>query len=208
MAMIKNCTLFFPKLDPKRPNSRFNKENPTWEVQIRTTDKTQKAEWEALGLPVKLCEGKEEDGGGFYYRVNLKKRSITSKKEPAKPVEVINGHLEAVDPCSIANGSVGHIRIFQYEYPVDQENPAAGTKTAAMLMAIQLKKHIVYVPGPRDDDFDVEETETIEPEPVPEGEEGNTQAAPSDAPEPSTSSAMPSTAAPGLAGDKHSDDEF
>ena len=36
MAILKNCELWFAKLDPKRPNRKFNPENPTWEIQLRT----------------------------------------------------------------------------------------------------------------------------------------------------------------------------
>ena len=54
MAILKNVELFYPRLDPKKPNSKFNKENPTWEVQIRTRDKKVKAEWVKLNLSQRL----------------------------------------------------------------------------------------------------------------------------------------------------------
>lgn len=178
MAMIKGVEVYFLKVDPKKPNARFNKDNPTWECQIRTTSIKQRDEWKALGLPVKLLaklpptpEGEEPDEdalpvpvltekGEKIYRCNLSKRSLNKKKEPNEPVKVINGHLEDIDPATVGNGSVANIRIFQYE---GKDSKTGLPKTQSMLMALQLTKHIVYVPGDRDDEFDTEETETIMP---------------------------------------------
>jgi hypothetical protein len=154
MAIIKNVEIHHCRLDPKRPNASFNKEAPTWEVQIRTKDKAQKKEWEEAGLQPKLVEDKE---GNTYYRVNLKKKSKKADGTPVAPVKLIDGKHQDVDPNSIGNGSIANIRLFQYEYD------SAGTKkTASILMAVQLVKHLVYVPKPRED-FDEVETETIDP---------------------------------------------
>ena len=43
-VLLKDVELWYTKLDPRYPNARFNKQNPTWECQIRTTDKDQKKE--------------------------------------------------------------------------------------------------------------------------------------------------------------------
>lgn len=159
MPIIRDCEIYFTKLDPKRPSARFNKKNPTWELQIRTTDKAKKKEWEAMNLPVKAVV--PDDDQLPYFRVNLRKKSIKSDGEPASPVKIVDGGLNDIDPNSIGNGSRGNIRVFQYEY--DNE----GSKgIASVLMAIQLTKHIVYTPGPREDDFDMEETEVIEMAPM------------------------------------------
>jgi len=157
MAIIRNCELWFAKLDPKRPSAKFNKKNPTWECQIRTADKAVKKEWEAMNLPVKAVV--PDDDSKPYYRVNLRKKSIKEDGEPASPVSVVNSHLEAVDTNTIGNGSIGNIRIFQYEYTNEGKKGIA-----SVLMGIQLTKHLVYTPKPRDDDFQMmdEETETIE----------------------------------------------
>lgn len=156
MAILKNCEIHFTKLDPKRPNAKYNKKNPTWELQIRTRDKETRKSWEALNLGVKIIE--PDDDSPMYYRVNLRKKSIKADGTPADPVKVVNGSLMEIDPNTIGNGSVGHIRIFQYEY-TNEDNKKG---IASVLMAIQLTKHIVYVPKPRDDDFEMEETETIQ----------------------------------------------
>lgn len=164
MAILKNCEIWFAKVDPKRPNAKFNKTNPTWECQIRTTDKEVKKYWESLDLPVKAVV--PDDDSKPYFRVNLRKKSIKEDGEPASPVKVVNGGLEDLDPNSIGNGSIGHLRIFQYEYPKGD----GGKGTASVLMGIQITKHIVYKAKPRDDDFGMENTETIEPEGEEEGD--------------------------------------
>ena len=71
MAILKNVELFWAQLDPKRPNSKFNKEQPTWDVQIRTRDKKVKAEWVALNLKPKTVE----DDDGVFYSVTLRKKA-------------------------------------------------------------------------------------------------------------------------------------
>ncbi len=157
MAIIKDCELWFVKADPKRPSNKFNKENPTWETQIRTTSKEVKKYWESLGLAAKAVV---PDEGAPYFRVNLRKKSIKNDGERASPVKVVNGHLEDIDPNTIGNGSIGHVRIFQYEY----EKATGGKGIANVLMGIQVTKHIVYTAKARDDDFGMTDSETINPE--------------------------------------------
>lgn len=156
--IIKNAELYFAKLDPARPSAKFNKKNPTWELQIRTTDKEVKADWMALGLNVKPVV---PDVGEPYFRVNLRKKSIKEDGEKASPVDVVNSSLEPVDPRSIGNGSIGNVRVFQYEY----QKETGGKGMASVLMGVQLRKHLVYIPKARDDDFeDCGETETYVPD--------------------------------------------
>jgi hypothetical protein len=171
MPLIKNAELWFAKVDPDRPNRKFNKKNPTWEVQLRTKDKAQKKEWEAQGLSVKTID--PDDDSGIYYRVNLRKRTIKADGEPSSPVEVIYGNKKPCDPTTIGNGSIGNVRIYQYPF----ENEAGEKGTASVLMGIQLTKHIMYTPKARDDDFEEEETEIIEEEES-EDDESSPEAAP------------------------------
>jgi hypothetical protein len=156
MAIIKDCEIWFAKLDPKRPNAKYNKENPTWECQIRTTSKEVKKLWESLNLSVKAVV---PDEGAPYFRVNLRKKSVKEDTEKASPVKVVNGALEDIDPNTLGNGSIGNIRIFQYEYP---KNGGKERGIASVLMGIQVTKHIVYKAKPRDDDFEMTDTETLD----------------------------------------------
>jgi hypothetical protein len=156
MPIINNVPIWFAKLDPKRPNSKFNKANPTWECQIRTEDKEVKKQWEAMNLPVKAIL---PDEGNPYWRVNLRKKSFKVDKEPASPVKVVNGALEDIDPNTIGNGSIGNIRIFQYDYQKADGTPGV----VSVLMGVQITKHLVYKAKPRGDEFGMSETETIDP---------------------------------------------
>jgi hypothetical protein len=155
MAILKEVEIHFCKLDPKRPNNKFNKKNPTWECQIRTADKVVKKSWEDLKLPVKAIV---PDEGAPYWRVNLRKKSVKEDGEPASFVNVVDGDMKPVDPNSIGNGSVANVRIFQYEYPKE----GGGVGIASVLMGLQLTKHIVYHPKPRDDDFTQTTTEVVD----------------------------------------------
>lgn len=157
MPILRDCELWFAKLDPKRPNNTFNKEKPTWEVQIRTTSKEQKKEWENLGLSVKAVV---PDEGDPFFRVNLRKKSIKEDGEAAGPVKVVGGNLEEIDPNSIGNGSVGNVRIYQYEY----SKLGGGKGVASVLMGVQVTTHLVYKPKPRSDEFEATDTVVIDPD--------------------------------------------
>ena len=151
MAILKNVELFYSKLNPKKPNATFNAENPTWEVQIRTRDKKQQAEWKALNINVKTDE---DENGKVFYKATLKKKSKKKDGSDNGPVSVVSGSLEKIDPDKIGNGSLANVRVFQYDYEV------AGKKgIATMLMAVQVTKLNEYIPKPREDEFTMEEFE-------------------------------------------------
>lgn len=151
MAILKNVEIWYPRLDPNKPNTKYNKDNGTWEIQLRTKDKKQKAEWAAAGLKPKTID---DDDKGIYYACTIRKKSKKTDGKPNQPVKVINGSLEEIDPKTIGNGSVGNVRIFQYEYGDDN-------KTANMLMAVQITKLNEYIPRPSEDDFEMTETEIV-----------------------------------------------
>jgi hypothetical protein len=165
--IIKNAEIWYAKLNPKRPNRNLNKDAPTWEVQIRTKDKAVKKMWQEMNLNVTLVE--PDDDSGVYYRVNLKKKSVKKDGEPAKPVELVDGRLKPIDPDTIGNGSIANVRVFQHDYEFQGKKGIA-----SVLMAVQLVKHIVYVPKEGDGErFEETDTETIEPEPedLPDGDD-------------------------------------
>ena len=155
MAIIKNVEIHYAKLNPKFPNRKFDKENPTWEIQIRTKDKDQLTEWKALGFTPKPVL--DEAGERVEYYKFLLKRKINKKNgEPNPPVEVVNGKLEPVDPDTIGNGSVANVRIYQYTYGEKDE------KIATILQGVQLTKHVYR--EPRVGGFEEDDTETIMPD--------------------------------------------
>ena len=163
MPLFKDVEFWFAKVDPARPSTKFNKKNPTWEVQLRTTDRAQRKEWIEGGLRVKDIV---PDDGDPYFRVNLRKRTIKADGEKADPVEVVYGNMKPVDPKTIGNKSRGNVRVFQYDY----ENEDGVKGVANVLMGIQLTKHIMYTPPPRDDEFGEDETEIIDEPPEDEEE--------------------------------------
>jgi hypothetical protein len=150
MAILRNCELHFVRCNPTRPNNTFDKENPAWEVQIRTTSKEQKKEWLELNLPVKTVD---PDEGELFYRVQLKKGSRKKDGSLSEAPEVVDGEKKPLDPDIVGNGSIGNVRIWQYEYT--KKDGSHGV--AALLMAIQVTTLREYVRKPRDRE-DFEET--------------------------------------------------
>jgi hypothetical protein len=156
--LLKNVTLFYLKLDPERPNAKYDKERPSWECQIRTIDREQKKEWANLGLNVKAVI---PDDSPSYFRVNLKKKSIKADGTLSDPVDFFDGNLEPItDYTCVGNGSIGNVRIAMYNY-VNKENEPAKTP---VLIGVQVTKHIVYTPD-RSADFVKQETEIVYPDP-------------------------------------------
>lgn len=194
MALIRNAAMYFVRLDPKHPNARWNPENPTWELQIRTSDPAQRDDWIALKLNPKLLKysdkSKELDEAGEslagenildaegrkQWRVNLVRRSIKSDETKQTPPKVVNGHLEEIDPNTIGNGSIGNISVFQYESQKDKD------VMVSMIRQVQVVKHIVYERQPGDDDFEILDTETIIPEREDKDEEEATATKPTPKP--------------------------
>ena len=163
MAILRNCEIWFPKLDPERPNARHNKDNPTWELQMRTTDKDQKKEWNDHGIKTTAVreDKDDEESPVLYYRANVRRKTIKANGDKSDPVSVINGKMEAVDPTTIGNGSIANLRIFNYDW-TNEEKQQSGT--AAVLMGVQLLKQIPYEPAPRDEDdeFTEEDFELVD----------------------------------------------
>lgn len=161
MSILNDCELFFVRCVPDRPNAKFSPENPTWECQIRTSKKEQKKEWETLGLKVATVD---PDEGPVYYKVNLKKGIKKKDGSPADPVKVVDGVLQAIDPGSIGNGSIGNVRIFQYDGKLKDGTP----KKSSLLMGIQVTTLVKYVrkegTGEREDFADAGATTVIDPD--------------------------------------------
>lgn len=184
MPMLANVEIHFIRLDPKRPNAKLNKSNPTWEIQMRTNSIEQKEEWAEVGLTPKLMKYKDGDpkegelilteDGKKQWACSMRKKSIKADKSPMPPVEVVDGNLDPVDPNTVAAGSVANIRFITYPYKDKNEKDATGFS----LMGIQLIKHIVYAGGQRED-FDKTETTRITPPPKEEGDSSGSSSAPS-----------------------------
>lgn len=170
MAIIENAELWFAKLDPARPDPSFDKENPSWQVQIRTADKKVAKQWKDMNLNVKPLKRKKvdesgevvrdeldepiyepmvDDKGRPYFGVNLSKKSKKKDKTANNPVNVIAGDLSPVDPRTIGNGSVGNVRVYQYETKDAKGEP----RISSMLMSIQVTLLKEYEPKSSQDEF-------------------------------------------------------
>lgn len=153
--ILKNCEIWYLKANPKRPNSRFDKANPRWEVQLRTQDKSQKKEWEEAGLMVKSVV--PDDDSPFYFRVNLSKKKFKADGSEAEHPVVVDAKLNPVDPDTVGHGSIAHVRVYMRDYKKQDGSPGR----AAIFMGIQLKKHILYEPKDFEDEFQESDDDTM-----------------------------------------------
>jgi hypothetical protein len=76
--------------------------------------------------------------------------------EAQNPVTLVGGDLSAIDPNTLGNGSIGNVRLYQYDYDVNGKKGIA-----SMLMAVQITTLKEYTPKPREDDFKMTEMEVI-----------------------------------------------
>ena len=205
MAILKNCEIWYVKANPKRPNKKMNPENPTWEVQCRTTEPAQREEWVELGFRPKLMQYKSGDNEGEnilhangkkQWRINITKHLYKRDGSNSSPVKVVNGQLDDIDPDTIGNGSIANIRVFQYKY---QKKGSSEEGIASVLMSIQVTKHIIYKPKHNSEDFEMTETEVVQP---PEEDEDDNLPAFED-----TAAKSDEEEEPALAGDVDDDDE-
>lgn len=165
MAIIEKVELWWVQCDPAKPNPRLDKENPSWEVQIRTARPEQKAEWETAGLKCKVLQygakAKDADGnslegenildanGKKQWYHSLKKRSMykdltTGQKKPANPPQIVDGGMKPMDPNSIGNGSIGNVNFSTRKY----QKPDGSPGIASTLLGLQITKLLVYTPAP------------------------------------------------------------
>jgi len=160
---LNNCELWWIRLDPANPNTKFDKVRPSWEIQIRTNKKEQMQEWKEAGLKVTPAT---DDNDSIYYFCNLKRRAFKADMTPVTCPDLIDGDLNTIDPRTVGNGSEGNVRIFQYNQeakPAIGDKPAMPAKLVSILMAVQVTVHRVYVPKPAEDreEFGVTKTKVV-----------------------------------------------
>jgi len=163
--IIDNCELWYVKLNPEKPEKSRDKDKPDyWTLQIRTTDKAVRDEWKEKNLNPKPVV---PDEGEPYFKVNIRRKTVNASGKEADCPDLIDGNLNPIDPDTVGNGSVGNVRIFQYDYQNE-----FGTGIASVLMGCQLTKHILYTPQVGEE-FAKATTEVVTPETkaMPEDEE-------------------------------------
>lgn len=150
MAIIKNLTVRYCRLNPNRPNPKFDQKNPRWDLQVYTDSLEEKERLKAEGLDLRLMkypEGHEKEGepmlnkaGKREWKLNINKRSLSKNGEKNKPVEVVSGANQPIDPDSIGDGSIVNCRISTKE-----STDATGKKRLNItLQGVQVIKHIVF----------------------------------------------------------------
>lgn len=143
--MIKNLEFYWAKLG--KPVSPFGTEQ--WEMQVRTTDASTKAELEAAGISIKELT---LDDGSVVFTGSVKRKTEDRKGNRMDPPRVVDGSRQPVDGDKIGNGSFGNIILFSYDYEIKGRSG-----TAAMLTAVQVTKLVKYEGG-GGIDFDFEDT--------------------------------------------------
>lgn len=150
--VIRSADLFWAKLDA--PVNPFNAPQPHWELQIRTSDKSEAKKWKDYGMTVTM---KEDDNGSFY-QVNLKRKAFTRNGDPRDPVKVVDGQLMPIDAEILGNGSVGNVQIDTYKYTMNGKDGIGFS-----LKAVQVTKLVEYKNG-NSLSFEIEgETEVVVP---------------------------------------------
>jgi len=148
MAIIKDVELHWIKCDPENPVRYQGKlSNPAkWSVQIRTSDKAEKALWEKeYGMKMTA----DEQDGAIFWRTSLTtfayRRGDDGNEDTTrlnKQVTTVLADLSAVDPKTIGNGSVGNVSFY-----------VKADKSSRSLKGIQLTKLIKY-DNTDDDEFE------------------------------------------------------
>lgn len=165
MPIIKNVKLRYAHLRADRPNPRFDKKNPRWEIQVYTNDPEERERLRQQGLLLRLVkhpEGHANEGepvlnenGEKEWKLTISKRSLSKEGKPNHPVEVITGAKQPLDPGTIGNGSVGNVRYTTREVPDGDK-----VKVYITLQGVQITHHIVYESNR--EDFDTDEYTTAE----------------------------------------------
>jgi len=134
MPIIENVELHWVRLNPKSPNTSVNgqKIDPRWELQMQTKSKEKRDEIKGHGFKIGIVETDD----GVSYKANIQKNTHSRSGEPNKPVEVVDRHLNPLNPSTIGNGSIGNVRFM-----------APTGSTAKILLAVQVIELVKYDGG-------------------------------------------------------------
>jgi hypothetical protein len=163
-AILNNVTLFWAKLDPKKPVEPFGELQ--WEIQVRF-DKKRIKEMEQYG------KVKETDEKGIF-SMNLKKKALKKDGTPALHIKLVNKKGEELDPKTLGNGSTGNVKLMLKPYQIKGPNGKITKEGVQVsLQAVQVTEFIEYVPKNKGDDFDYDSDEDDTPakanKPAPKG---------------------------------------
>jgi hypothetical protein len=160
------CELHWVKCNPQKPSKKVSPKNPTWEVQIRTTDKEKRKIWTDMSIKSKAIRAVKDDEESpiLYYQANLKKKSLKEDGSSSMPVVVEDGKGREIDPDTVGNGSMGNVMVYQQPYSFKSEEGKLMEGISTTLKKIQVTKLMIYVAKPQEE-FEETDTEIIEPTP-------------------------------------------
>jgi len=141
--LIKDVELNWARLDTPTDNPFGG--DPSWELQVATTDKTLADDMKANDLNVKEKDGK--------FVVSLRRKSVTKDGNPMEPVRVVDASKAPMDGPArrkIGNGSTGNVIVWLAPYDF-----RGRTGVTASLTAVQVTDLVEYSGGGADIDFDV-----------------------------------------------------
>lgn len=146
--ILNGVRLFWIKCDPAKPVAPLDEGKPDrWEAQLRIDldDKVNVETVQGAKIPFKTIT-EVADGEKPYMRLSVHKPVVNREGKALKPVDVINGALQAIDPNTIGNGSVGNVRLHVYPYELRHKTTNKVTKSGitSMLMGIQVTTLKVY----------------------------------------------------------------
>lgn len=147
-AILNGVQIFWVKCDPDNPVEPMDEGKPRrWEAQIRIPldDHTNVDIVKGAKLSFKTITEVGE-GEKPYIRLSVHKPITNREGKALKPVDVMNGALQPIDPKTIGNGSIANVRLHVYPYELRHKTTNKITKAGvtAMLMGIQVTTLKVY----------------------------------------------------------------
>lgn len=112
MAVIKNVEISWVKCDQENPDMGFDGESPRWSVTIDKPPKSVLDLWKSKGFGGLK---KHKDSGEEYIEISRKANPFENGDPKEAPI-VVDGHLKALDPNIVGNGSTANIQYSSYEW--------------------------------------------------------------------------------------------
>ena len=143
MPVIKDVEMYWVKLDPEYPVAKYLKKTmKEWSLEIRTPDRDVADVWEDE-FHLRPKKIKDEDSGKTYYRAKLQKLAIANTEDPASkmsyPVEVVGPQLQAINPQTVGNGSIGDVMVSFRDWTFEGKKGIT-----ADLRKVRVKKLVEY----------------------------------------------------------------
>ena len=172
-AILKGATLYFVRMDPRKPKLNYNEDGYEWELQVRAPDKKTAEMWESeFHVNVKYDQEDSKSGDIWHgANINRKAYSIEDGKEASfecpEAFIVQDQVARPVDPNTIGNGSIGDVKIQMRTW---SNKKKSGTTTD--LLGVLVRELVEYTQV-ADPDWDLSgDTTVTKAEPADDESEG------------------------------------